>query len=492
MEEEGRRPTIDELGLTAAAGDEAKTLGPREFLFAWFQLFRTAQIHAIDNRAVRRPVENFIEVSKQMLEREGSVSFQAKDGTLFINSMKMKLSSEEYYEVAGPIFEFCQQRGMGGFVLEGELDSEAVLLLLRIFVYELEPENAFGKIQSALQAAQLPLRINKPLGVRRGGASAEVVLERRAYTFLTYSKLMVLYRTLQAERGNVAKRNFAVKKIGRTVQQLVDICLEDDHTFLGVSAVKSAENYGAQHAANMAVLSISLGEKLGLSKVDLADLGLAAIFCDVGLLDVAAELLDKAGPLTEEERQQIERHTQSGVEFLFGEKFYTKSVLRRIVVAAAHHRWVNGDGYPRVARRVDLYSRIVAIADCYDAMTSERPWRRALLPDEALARMVAEAGKKFDPVLLKIFINSLGLYPAGTLVRLSTGELAVVVYGGGEGERATRPVVALLDAAGEPGETLDLLEKGPAGEYVRGIVATEDPARYGLQSSGLVARSPVA
>jgi len=185
----------------------------------------------------------------------------------------------------------------------------------------------------------------------------------------------------------------------------------------------------------------------------------------------------------------MERHPLRSVEFLLGEGVFSRSVLSRIVVAFEHHRLVHGGGYPPMSRGPDLFSRIVSIAEAYDALTTDRPWRKAYLPDEALGYMLSESGKRFDPALLKVFVNTLGLYPVGTLVRLTTGELAVVVYGGGEGGRATRPIVAMVGPDGRPGKSMDLMEKDAAGRLLRGIVSSEDPAKYGLATSGLFAES---
>ncbi|HET8645244.1 MAG TPA: HD domain-containing phosphohydrolase, partial [Vicinamibacteria bacterium] len=392
-------------------------------------------------------------------------------------------------ELAYDVFEFFEERGMGGFVIDGSLDSEAVRELLRLLVYAAPAQRRFAALDSALRQSGLCFRINKTLaGAAR--SSAEVALERRAYAFLTYSKLVVLYRGLLAEdRPSPHRRQFLMKKIARTVQALVDICMEDDHTFLGVASVKSGEGYAAHHAANTAVLSIALGEKLGLDKVQLADLGLAAVFSDVGLRQVPPSILDKTAPLTPEERALLDTHPLRSVEFLLGEGVFSKSVLARIVVAFEHHQCPDGSGYPAHSRAPDIFSRMVSIAEEYDALTTERPWRRALLPDEALGAMLAGSVRRFDGALLKVFANTIGLYPVGTLVRLTTGALAVVVYGGGDGERATRPIVAPLGPDGRPSGTLDLITRDVSGAYVAGVVSAEDPVRYGLQPSALFALS---
>ncbi len=194
-----RSITLDDMNLGASPESDAESSGPRSFLFAWFQLFKTAQIHAIENRALEAPVKKFVDVTSKIVAREGAASFQAKDGTLFLNSVKLNLSTDEYYEIAESVFDFFEDRGMGGFVVEGAFDAERVLELLRILVYAPHAERSHKKIQERLEAANLPFRVNQTLGVRKSD-SREVVLERRAYTFLTYSKLVVLVRSLFAER----------------------------------------------------------------------------------------------------------------------------------------------------------------------------------------------------------------------------------------------------------------------------------------------------
>ncbi len=423
-----RRLTIDELGL-AAALETGSALGANALLYAFFQLFKTAQIHALDNQALQRPILNFITNVDSILAQEGRVSFQMKDRAVFINSVKLKLTSEEY-EIGSDTGDFLAARGIGGFTIESSLSKASVEELLRILVYAPAEQRKFEAIQLALSRADLSFRINRSLGTG-GRSSSDAVLERRGYTFLSYSKLVVLYRMLLAEEKlTTSRRQFLIRKIVRAIQSLVDICLEDDHTFLGVSSVKSGDAYPAHHAANTAVLSIALGEKLGLKKVELGDLGVAAVFHDIGMKGIAPEITDKPTGLDHHERNQVDQHILRGVEFLLEERTFTRADLARIVVAFEHHRRADGGGLAGTSRLPDLFSRIVNIAAAYDALTTDRPWRKAMLPDEALGQMLKESGGQYDAALLKIFINSLGMYPVGTLVRLGGGERGVVVYGG--------------------------------------------------------------
>ncbi len=119
-----QKMTVDALAMTL--GDAAQAdKGPNAVMYAFFQLFKTAQIHAIDNQALHRPVQVMMEMTSAMVAREGRISFQAKDRAIFVNSTKLKLSTDEY-ELAAGIFDFFEERGMGGFVIEGTLSADAI------------------------------------------------------------------------------------------------------------------------------------------------------------------------------------------------------------------------------------------------------------------------------------------------------------------------------------------------------------------------------
>ncbi len=453
---------------------------------AWFQLTRIAQIHAIDNQALQRPIQALADLTSSITGSESQLSFQMKDGALFVNGAKVKLSSEEY-ELAHNIFVFLKERGMGGFTIEAALNADTVRELLMILIYAPPAERTYERIEAALTARGLPFRINRPpVGEKQ---QDDRLLERRTYTFFTYAKLVVLVRSVLSEELTPGRRGFLMRSIGRTIQALVDVCLEDEQTFVGTSAVKSEEMYSAHHAANVAILAMALGRKVGMGKVALADLGTAAVFHDAGMRSCPAEILGKSGPLDQNERAIIAQHPIRSVDFLLEEKKISKSNLSQLIVAFEHHRHNVGTGFPPASRRPDLLSRIVTICDVYDALTTRRPWRNAYLPDQAIASMLKESGSRFDPALLKTFVSMLGVYPIGSLVRLDNGQLAVVVSPGGDADGVSRPLVALLGRHGQPAATVDLKERTSEGAYLRSVVSCEDPAQFGIQTSGIIAAS---
>src|SRR5581483_5917576 len=194
MSEPPKHVSIDDLSLRAGGEEPTGEGGPNAVMHTWFQLFRTAQIHAIDNQALQRPIAMMVEMTNTLVPKEGRISFQAKDKALFVNGTKLRLSSDEY-DLARDIFQFFEERGIGGFTIEGVMDTAAVRSLLSALVYT--PDRRFDRLDAAVKSARLPFRLNKPLGSGKKSQS-EVTLERRSFTFFTYSKLVVLYRSLIA------------------------------------------------------------------------------------------------------------------------------------------------------------------------------------------------------------------------------------------------------------------------------------------------------
>ena len=185
-----QKMTIDTLAMQLAESGAADK-GPNAVMYVFFQLFKTAQIHAIDNQAVIRPVQAMVELTSAMVAREGRVSLQSKDRAIFVNATKLKLSTDEYELVTG-IGDFFEERGMGGFVIDGSLNADAVRKLLMILVYAPAAERKFDRIDAALKASGLPFRINKQLGAGKKSDSDAYCNVDRICRFVTLSSVVYL------------------------------------------------------------------------------------------------------------------------------------------------------------------------------------------------------------------------------------------------------------------------------------------------------------
>lgn len=223
-----------------------------------------------------------------------------------------------------------------------------------------------------------------------------------------------------------------------------------------LAKIRAHDEYTYLHSLNVARLSVMLGRRLGFQPDHLIDLGWAALLHDLGKLHVPLEVLNKMTKFSPEELSVMQSHPVESLAAFAKTQPVTLQSLRRLCAAFEHHQRYDLKGYPRVGRKLNLhpYSRIVAVADTFDAMTTDRIYQRRLLPDVALKIMSQGFGHIFDPLVLQAFITCMGAFPVGTLVRLSNEQLALVIRYE-ETSKIDRPVVRLVESRMD----LDLSEK---------------------------------
>lgn len=254
-----------------------------------------------------------------------------------------------------------------------------------------------------------------------------------------YGRALALVGAMYLEEGGL-------EAFSHVAQELVSAAARDPRHLIGLAVVPLDVAYELRHPVNTTVFALALGRQLSLNRGALLDLALCALACDTGMVNVPREVLGKAEPLTAKELELIRRHPIDSVRRALRDPTLDNAMRRRLVVSFEHHIEPNGRGYPKVYGwdRQHLYSRIISIADSFDAMIVNKPWRSALLPDEALAQMMAEAGSRLDPALVVTFARMMGRYPVGTTVLLDSGEVAVVHTASDPQKHAADPVVRLL------------------------------------------------
>jgi HD-GYP domain-containing protein (c-di-GMP phosphodiesterase class II) len=282
-------------------------------------------------------------------------------------------------------------------------------------------------------------------------------------------------------------RSASVKKVKRAVQNIVDQVLSNEVSLVGLTTIRDYDEYTFTHSVNVCIFSVAIGRRLGLTRLQLYDLGLAALFHDVGKSRVPLEVLTKQGALDEDEWRIMQSHPWLGVLTLFGLRGYGEIPYRGMIVAHEHHMKIDLTGYPKSLRERDLsvFSKIVAVADGFDAATSRRSYQTVpLQPDEVLREMWENPRRGYDPVLVKALINLVGIYPVGTCVILDSYELAIVHAANSDITQIHRPVVrVVLSAEGQrvkDGPLVDLAAVGPDGNFQRSIIKVTDPTKWGI------------
>ncbi len=269
--------------------------------------------------------------------------------------------------------------------------------------------------------------------------------------------------------------------IGRSVGGFVEMAAHDfDLLPLVMSMQHSQDEYLFDHCVNVTMLSIALAYQLGLNHRQIMEIGLGALLQDIGMLRVPASIRLSTEPLTPAERLEIDRHPLHTVEML--EMFRGIPRIVKLIAYQVHER-LDGSGYPRqrTGSQVHQYSRIVAAADCYAAMTSPRPHRPAMLPYEAARLVLTEASEnKFDRDIVRAFLDTISLFPVGSYLQLDTGLRAMVLRS--NPGLHTRPVIEAVDATGSPtGEIIDL-SKDTSMKVVRASAKTEDTIEVGSRA----------
>jgi putative nucleotidyltransferase with HDIG domain len=251
--------------------------------------------------------------------------------------------------------------------------------------------------------------------------------------------------------------NSNVKSTKKIAEQIVDSILNREEHLMDMIEIKSYDNYTYTHSLNVGILSAMLAGEIGITRNRLEDLALCALMHDIGKIDIPIEIINKNGSFTPTEFDVIKTHPLKGVERM--RKCYNLSteVLPGI---QSHHEKIDGSGYPygHSGKQIPLFGRILAVADVYDALTSQRSYRKAWHPKEALEYIIAGSDSQFDCDLVNAFSHIISVYPTGTLVRLSDGSIAVIVRN--HTENIFRPCIRLLEDSplGTKGYEIDLLE----------------------------------
>lgn len=226
------------------------------------------------------------------------------------------------------------------------------------------------------------------------------------------------------------------------VEDLVSSVLRNADAQTLLTQLKSKDRYGATHSMNVGTLALSFGRHLGLAREDLVELGLGAMMLDVGNVRVPSEILNKRGKLTPEEFEAVKKHTLYGMDIL--QSSHDPLPSASIEVAFMHHERLDGRGYPLglTGEEIPLYARTVAIVDVYDLMTSDRVYRNGQSPSEALRDLFDSRSGQFDERLVEQFIQCLGVYPIGSVVKCTTDEVGIVIAQ--NPRRRLRPKVLLV------------------------------------------------
>ena len=316
---------------------------------------------------------------------------------------------------------------------------------------------------------------------RPGRAGDDLSLAEAAVGHIAHDAAAII-EALRAGEG------LSQARVSAAVEPVVASVVRNPDAFFWLQALRRYGDYAYSHAVNCCALSVALGRQLGLPADVLRSLAAGGLLLDIGMTAVPQPLLNLPGPLSEAQRAGVRAHVGHGLALYHAAGTGDPDV---IAMMASHHERQDGSGYPAALQgdAIPLYARIAAIVDSYDAMTSVRPHRPAMSRHDALQAIYRDRGRLYQDELIEQFMQCLGVYPVGSLVEMSSGEVAVVMAQ--NPVRRLRPVLMMLttpDKRLRPHfEQLDLVyaDRGRLPQASLTIVRGLPPGAYGLEPSEL-------
>jgi putative nucleotidyltransferase with HDIG domain len=445
-------------------------------------LMKVSQIYDQRNVVLNQVVQGTLELINHFLKSEGSLTLKVIRNGIFINGRRLKIGVDSYIGFKF-VLKQLQRKRVGEIRICGVLDE----MMLTEFVYHLMnlndgDEANTKKLEDELKRFEIKSIAVEPL---------EIFEEDEFFAGHTNAKeagKKVFFETIGVIKGAVTgiKKNQFIdaRKMKRMVQGAVNLMVKDESILLGLTTIKNYDEYTFNHCVNVAIYSLAMGRRLGFSKKTLTELGMTALLHDIGKAKIPKEIINKPDKLDEDEWRIIKEHPMTGVEMMLKIKQLGEMSPKMVIGVFEHHLNCNLTGYPKLIRKKDLtlFGKIIKIADCYDAMTTPRAYRKKpYRPEQTLAIMVREKNG-FDPVLLKVFIGIIGIYPIGSLVLLDTNEMGVVYETNPDPEYINRPKVILIsqsEGKRKIGPAVDLAEMdGKERTYKRNIVRALDPKKH--------------
>jgi HD-GYP domain-containing protein (c-di-GMP phosphodiesterase class II) len=266
-----------------------------------------------------------------------------------------------------------------------------------------------------------------------------------------------------------------LEEVGSLVDDINQSITRNPEAFLSLSRLKTKDNYTYLHSVAVCALMIALGKQMGMEESILKDLGMAGLLHDVGKMMIPDEVLNKPGQLTDDEFTTVKNHPLRGWEILKGSAGVCDMALD---VCLHHHEKMDGRGYPDklAGEQISLFARMGAVCDVYDAITSVRCYKSGWEPADAIRKMAEWQEGHFDSKVFHAFVKTIGIYPSGTLVKLKSTRLAVVIEQ--SNSSLITPIVKVFFSTKSNGpihpEIVDL------SQTIDSIVSAEDPVKWGF------------
>lgn len=423
-----KNPVIPQ-GITGSA----QILAGRKILQALYGTIKAAMVYEKNNQAYRSRAEELDRCLQVYISNYGSLRIDYFNDFFFVDGTRLRYGDKDFsHDRESARFFDELQLGRLEFttIIDPDKIDRAVSVLAEI---DRRAPDPFAALQQNWEQQELQLIVIRRMAPKiadRLSTDGEV-LGAAALNHRRAGRLFRRASDLAREFMKPGKEITAARaaKARGIVHDLIDHIVRHEASLMEFTAIKEFDDYTYAHSVNVCIYSITLGLRLGLDRPRLSQLGFAALFHDIGKTKLPPELISKPDTFSDADWQEIRKHPALGALTMAMMPATDEHNSRAVMVAYEHHLALDSSGYPPLPtpHELNLFSRIVAITDSYDAMTSGRVYMKTRLsPDEALHRLLRQSGLRYDPILLRAMVHALGIFPVGTFVRLSTGEKGIV------------------------------------------------------------------
>ncbi len=474
--------TVAELGSEV---EKRQAIGWEDFLAAFNSLVRTARIHDDTNRLLIESAAYFVRATLTVLGENAHFNLKVRRGRFYFMEQKL-LYRQETVKLIRKMVEFFENRSLPALRFYAHIQDaphSQILTFARLLNQAKQQAEPVMWLEHALSDKNLSW-VDIPFEAILD--TEEFAAEHRERAKEVYVYTLSTLKDMTAQIS--ARKRTGVKSMVRMVQNMVDYVSDEDPVLMGLSTIRDYDDYTYTHSVNVSILAMCLGQQIGLPKKSLVRLGICGMLHDLGKIDIPSEIINKPAKLDPDEFSLVQRHPIDSARNILKLQVSLELKARILLPPFEHHLKYDLTGYPR-SRWItsqSLFGRILAIADVFDAISSPRVYRpTSLSPDRALALMMQGSGKDFDPILLKWFVNMLGVYPVGTVLKLDSDELALVMETPAEFDK-TRPKVMLLnvDTKGvfQKGAVVNLTQRDRRTRtYLRNVVQSYHPGKFAIQ-----------
>ncbi len=423
---------------------------------------RGAQLYAPGHPLVTRSITSLLETLATAHQHMPSVTIGIVGEDLVVGDIPIR----EAAATMGELMRRVQQAGIERIVIDRGVQSDEIMRLVE----------TVSRSESGDQTAALSHLPHIRVGRLQVDEQTEAGVGDIATFRRLYDDAVKVAETLWESAGVEGIPDADAAR--GMVDSLAQAVAQNRTALLALTALKNYDNYTFTHMVNVSILTMGQARGVGIDGPLLREFGLAALMHDIGKVKTPNEILNKPDKLTEEEYEILKRHTVDGAQIL---RKTPEMPTLAPVVAFEHHLRADGTGYPSAQRaQLNLATTLCGIADVYDAMRSQRVYQPAFPTDRILAVLQRNDGKQFDQHLVRRFVQLVGIYPVGNMVRLYNGEIAVVMKA--HAPDPYRPRVRILMTADEMplANPIEVNLWEMADEQDNAIQAPLDPAEYGI------------